>query len=437
MPRTMQGANEMVVTFRTTAAATSETANSVPATGAATTDVATDDANALVGQTVRSFTRRRNGSSSSSIFKPQIGTRRIPALLLAAFLFVTVSVLVLSSQQSTNNCISDDNVDGLLLFVSAFQVPSITTRPGRILIDTGIRKNRHWNRQLESSQHQTISAYPFFSSSSLSSSVSVNESVSSSNNVDTNTKNKRNILKEEFVRHPQDQEQPQQHHQQQQQHTTKSSLPLPEIFIPNVFAGTDLNGIDLDDERLWVPQTPTVSFRPLCLCVSGGYYVNLLRVRSSSSTGEGILSCHRHPNPVHGFVLKGSWRYLEHDWIARPGSYIFEPPGEIHTLVTVPSASSTPSSTNRNGSLSTMIMTDGEDKDGNNVARDADAENDTSSNKYDDEMITLFHVTGALLYCDEEGQVVGVDDVFTKLKLAKEHYAKVGLGEDFVDQFVR
>ncbi len=51
--------------------------------------------------------------------------------------------------------------------------------------------------------------------------------------------------------------------------------------------------------------------------------------------------------------------------------------------------------------------------------------------------ITLFHVTGSLLYCDPDGKVVGAEDVFTKLELAKKHYAKVGLGEDFVQQFVR
>jgi 2,4'-dihydroxyacetophenone dioxygenase len=143
----------------------------------------------------------------------------------------------------------------------------------------------------------------------------------------------------------------------------------------------------VDEELLWVPQTDSVSFRPLCLCVSGGYYVNLLRVK-----GSGLLSRHRHPGPVHGHVLKGSWRYLEHDWVAQEGSYVFEPPGEIHTLV-VPEGV--------------------------------------------DEMITLFHVTGSLLYCDTEGNVVGADDVFTKLELAKKHYEKVGLGEDFVQQFVR
>jgi 2,4'-dihydroxyacetophenone dioxygenase len=164
---------------------------------------------------------------------------------------------------------------------------------------------------------------------------------------------------------------------------------LAEIFVPQVLpsSSSSLFDPDGDDERLWVPQTDCVSFRPLCLCVSGGYYVNLLRVR-----GAGLLSRHRHPGPVHGHVLKGKWKYLEHDWEAVPGSYIFEPPGEIHTLV-VPEGV--------------------------------------------DEMITLFHVTGALLYCDVHGTVTGAEDVFTKLELAKKHYARVGLGEDLVQQFVR
>jgi hypothetical protein len=66
----------------------------------------------------------------------------------------------------------------------------------------------------------------------------------------------------------------------------------------------------------------------LCLNRSGGYWMNLLKVRKT-----GILSRHRHPGPVHALVLKGRWRYLEHDWVAYEGSYAFEPPGETHTLI--------------------------------------------------------------------------------------------------------
>jgi quercetin dioxygenase-like cupin family protein len=141
-----------------------------------------------------------------------------------------------------------------------------------------------------------------------------------------------------------------------------------------------------DDERLWVPQAPGVWFRPLLLNTVNGEWVNLLRVRRA-----GVLSRHRHPAPVHGYVLKGAWRYLEHDWVAREGMYVFEPPGEVHTLVV----------------------------------------------DDDDEMITLFHVSGALIYYSEQGECCGHDDVHTKLEMCRRHFAETGLGEDYVDQFVR
>ena len=35
------------------------------------------------------------------------------------------------------------------------------------------------------------------------------------------------------------------------------------------------------------------------------------------------------------------------------------------------------------------------------------------------------------------GEVQGYDDVFTKIDLCKKHFKAVGLGEDFVDQFIR
>ena len=141
------------------------------------------------------------------------------------------------------------------------------------------------------------------------------------------------------------------------------------------------------DERVWVPQSEHVSFRPLCLNASQGYWMNLLRVRKS-----GVLSRHHHPQGVHGMVLKGSWRYLEHDWIATEGSYVYEPPGETHTLY---------------------------------VPDDVE------------EMITYFQVNGIMFYCDPYGNYMGYEDVFTKIDRCRKHYASNGLGEDFVDQFIR
>ena len=132
-----------------------------------------------------------------------------------------------------------------------------------------------------------------------------------------------------------------------------------------------------EDEREWVSQSDNVSFRPLMFNVTQGYFVNILRVRKT-----GVLSRHRHDGPVHAFVLKGRWYYLEHDWTATEGSYAHEVPGEVHTLY---------------------------------VPDDVP------------EMMTLFHVTGAYTYLDEQGKPVGHEDVFTKIEAAAKHYEAVGL----------
>ena len=154
---------------------------------------------------------------------------------------------------------------------------------------------------------------------------------------------------------------------------------LPEIVVPDALSE--------GDDRLWVPQAKNVYFRPLCLNVSQGYWMNLLKV-----TKSGVLSRHRHPNAVHGFVLKGRWHYLQHDWVAEQGSYVYEPPGETHTLV---------------------------------VPDDVD------------EMITYFQVNGVMYYVDPDGTHLGYEDVFTKIEMCKKHFEKVGLGADYVKQFIR
>jgi 2,4'-dihydroxyacetophenone dioxygenase len=141
------------------------------------------------------------------------------------------------------------------------------------------------------------------------------------------------------------------------------------------------------DKRVWVPQAKNVWFRPLCLSASQGYWVNLLKV-----TRAGILSRHRHTNPVHGYVLKGRWHYLEHSWVAEEGGYVYEPPGETHTLI---------------------------------VPEDVT------------EMITLFQVNGLMLYVDPQGKALAYEDVFTKIDMCRKHYTKCGLGAEYVDQFIR
>src|SRR5690606_30239834 len=78
---------------------------------------------------------------------------------------------------------------------------------------------------------------------------------------------------------------------------------VPDMVVHDVLA---------EDERLWAPVAPDIWSRPLQLNVTGGFYVHLLRVRRS-----GVLQRHRHSGQVHAYVMKGSWFYLEHDWVAR------------------------------------------------------------------------------------------------------------------------
>ena len=49
----------------------------------------------------------------------------------------------------------------------------------------------------------------------------------------------------------------------------------------------------------------------------------------------------------------------------------------------------------------------------------------------------MFQVNGAMIYVDPDGAVLGYEDVFSKIDASRAHYARIGLGEGFVDQFIR
>ena len=141
------------------------------------------------------------------------------------------------------------------------------------------------------------------------------------------------------------------------------------------------------DPQLWAPLSHGITSRPIMLNVSSGYYVHMMRV-----TKAGLLQRHRHSGQVHAYVIKGEWHYLEHDWKAQEGDFVFEPPGETHTLI-VP--------------------------------------------EHCQEMITLFTVHGSLMYVDPYGNATGYDDVFTRIEKYRSHFQTLGLPESFIEQFVR
>jgi hypothetical protein len=78
--------------------------------------------------------------------------------------------------------------------------------------------------------------------------------------------------------------------------------------------------------------------------------------------------------------------------VATEGAYVYEGPGETHTLVV-----------------------------------DEGVE----------EMITMFQVNGAMIYVDPDGAVLGYEDVFTKIDMCRAHFESVGLGAAYVERFIR
>jgi 2,4'-dihydroxyacetophenone dioxygenase len=142
-----------------------------------------------------------------------------------------------------------------------------------------------------------------------------------------------------------------------------------------------------DDDRFWVPIDDGTWSRPLHFDVTHGQYTHLMRV-----TRQGIIARHRHTGPVFAHVLRGRWHYLEHDWVAEEGGFVFEPPGETHTLV-VPEGCG--------------------------------------------EMATLFQVNGALVYVAQDGTALGYDDVFTRLENARRHFQAVGLDAGELERMIR
>ena len=104
------------------------------------------------------------------------------------------------------------------------------------------------------------------------------------------------------------------------------------------------------------------------------------------------MNRHYHPQPVFAYTISGKWGYLEHDWVATAGDWVYEAPGESHTLV---------------------------------------------AHEYTEPMKVTFNVTGPLIWLDENGEPGGTFDVFDYLAICREHYDKVGIGSAVIDGLIR
>lgn len=154
--------------------------------------------------------------------------------------------------------------------------------------------------------------------------------------------------------------------------------------------GHFITDIDVKDERLWVPYAEGVWFQPCCFNVtSGGFSVVLKGLPGA------MLGTHYHVGIVRGYTMNGHWRYLEHDWIAKPGTFIYEPAGEAHTLV---------------------------------VTDDSP-----------EPAIIFFAVEGGLVYLDKpvDGGFAAYEDGFTMLEFTRRYYREAGLDVGQLDRLVR
>jgi len=112
--------------------------------------------------------------------------------------------------------------------------------------------------------------------------------------------------------------------------TAYKIVEVPELYrdviarhgVPGTFVGST------EQESPWIPFGPNAALRHLAFDVRRNRFSIVLWIKS-----PGVIGTHKHRGTVVMICLEGSARYLEYDWIAGPGDFIYETPGLVHTLV--------------------------------------------------------------------------------------------------------
>jgi quercetin dioxygenase-like cupin family protein len=78
----------------------------------------------------------------------------------------------------------------------------------------------------------------------------------------------------------------------------------------------------------FVPYTDKAFLKMLKIDPVRGEWIVLLKLPAGMD-----LPRHHHSGTVHVYTLEGAWKYKEHDWIARPGSFVFETAASAHTPI--------------------------------------------------------------------------------------------------------
>lgn len=92
--------------------------------------------------------------------------------------------------------------------------------------------------------------------------------------------------------------------------------------MPGLFTSID------DDSNPWVPWGH-VELKMLGFDLRENITYSHMRL-----TKSGVVGTHYHHGKVILLPIRGSFRYLEYDWVAKQGDFVVERPGEAHTLVT-------------------------------------------------------------------------------------------------------
>ena len=135
---------------------------------------------------------------------------------------------------------------------------------------------------------------------------------------------------------------------------------------PKELAQTPLAAGFVDPAQLpWVDIGIGIHFKVVSCCNKTGRYTLLSKYPPGTQ-----LPSHRHSGQVTAVTLQGKWKYLEHDFIATPGTIAYETANSNHTL---------------------KVLDDSE------------------------EMILLAIVEGSLITYDDEGNIWAIDDAQTHL----------------------
>jgi hypothetical protein len=149
---------------------------------------------------------------------------------------------------------------------------------------------------------------------------------------------------------------------------------------PVIPATSALETVHLGDDDLpWMELGGGAALQLLHIDLNQGLWISKTRLPPGFR-----VATHYHTGLVFAVTLKGSWHYVETpEAVNRPGSYLFEPAGSRHTLVTP-----------------------------------TDAQGD---------MVTWFAIYGANINLDDSGQVTSIVDARSALEIYRGYCQALGL----------